>query len=231
MYYLYFIYNQVNNKLYVGITNNTKIRWGRHKSISQSKKLRKQAIHYAIYKYGIESFIFKQVEILDNFKTAVVREIEWIDFLKKEGYQLYNETNGGEGSLGIQKFGSDNPNFGKNMKNYVKEKLLTSRRKLNDQQIKEINELCSSGNYSQTQLSKRFNVSLTQIHRIVNGKSWGNKDHDTILTKKNLTKDEVIQIREMYLSGNYLQKEIADKFNISPNHVSRIILGKKWKII
>ena len=231
MYYLYFIYNKTNNKLYVGITNNLKNRWNRHKSISQSKKLRKQAIHHAIYKYGIESFIFKQVETLNNFKSANHREIEWIDFLKKEGYQLYNETNGGEGSLGIQKFGTDNPNFGKIIKPHVKDQLIKSRRKLNDQQIKQIIDLYSSKNYSQSQLSKQFNVSLTQIHRIVNGKSWGNKDHNTILTKKNLTKDEVIQIREMYLSGKYLQKEIADKFNISPNHVSRIILGKKWKSV
>ena len=231
MYYLYFIYNQINNKLYVGITNNLKNRWSRHKSISQSKKPRKQAIHHAIYKYGLESFVFKRVEILNDFKSAINREIEWIDFLKKEGYQLYNETSGGEGSLGIQKFGSDNPNFGKVIKPHVKDRLLKARRKLNDEQIKEIMDLYSSKNYSQTQLSKQFNVSLTQIHRIVHGKSWGNKKHDTVITKKNLTQDMVIKIREMYSSGNYLQKEIADKFNISPNHVSRIILGKKWKSV
>ena len=229
MYYLYFIYNQINNKLYVGITNNLKNRWNRHKLISQSKKLRKQAIHYAIHKYGIGSFIFKQVETLNDFKIATNREIEWINFLKKEGYQLYNETNGGEGSLGIQKFGPDNPNFGKPIKPHVKDKLLKSRRKLSDQQIKEIINLYSCKNISQTQLSKQFNVSLTQIHRIVNGKSWGNEKRNAILTKKNLTQDTITKIREMYLSGKYLQKEIADKFNISPNHVSRIILGKKWK--
>lgn len=231
MYYLYFIYNQVNNKIYIGITNNIKKRWSRHKSISRSKKLCKQHIHHAICKYGLESFVFKQVEILDDFKTANNREVEWIDFLRKEGYHLYNETNRGEGSLGIQKFGSDNPNFEKAIKPHVKEQLLKARRKLNDKQIKEINDLYSSGNYSQTQLSKQFNVSLTQIHRIVNGKSWGNKNHDTILTKKNLSKDDVIKIKEMYLSGNYLQKEIAIIFNVSPNHISRIVNGKRWKTI
>jgi Mor family transcriptional regulator len=132
---------------------------------------------------------------------------------------------------GKQLFGEANGNFGKEMKPHVKETLLKIRRKLTEEQIQEIIILFNTSNYTQTQLSKQFNVSLTQIHRIVKGKSWGNKKHDEILTKKNLIKEDVIKMREEYNSGKFLQKELAIKYNIKENHVNRIINRKKWKNI
>ena len=193
-YFLYGIYNITNGKLYIGISANCIKRWKSH--LKQSTKTNKQAIHMAIAKYGKDNFIFKQIDECDNWNHACQLEIEWISFLKKEGYHLYNETNGGEGILGykwtkeqrqkmsemnsgsnnpmygIKFFGADNPNFGKPIKQNVKEALLKSRRKLTNQQIKEIIDLYSTNNYSQTQLSKIYNISLTQIHRIIKGKSW-----------------------------------------------------------
>jgi hypothetical protein len=44
--------------------------------------------------------------------------------------------------------------------------------KLTQQQVLEIRELYSSGNYSQKELSKKFQVGTVQIHRIVNNKLW-----------------------------------------------------------
>ena len=242
--------------MYVGITKNTISRWKRHKWDTKSKiQSRKHAIHYAMAKYGFDNFIFKIIETLPNLDVANQREIEWISFLKKEGCQLYNETNGGDGALGhlwtegqkqkasernsgegnpmygVQLFGEANGNFGKEMKPNVKEALIKIRRKLSDEQINEIISLYSSGNYSQTQLSKQFDISLTQIHRIVSGKSWGNKKHDEIITKKNLTHNDIINIKHMYSSGKYTQKELSIQFNCSLAHMNRIINGKKWKNI
>jgi len=253
MYYLYLIYNCKNGKLYVGYTQNPKQRWLRHKSTSRGKLKNRYAIHWALAKYGVDNFIFKVVESVVGQDCAKNREMEWIRILKEYKYQLYNETDGGEGCLGlpwtpehkeymsklmsgagnpmcgVQLFGEANGNFGKEMKPHVKEKLLNIRRKLTDEQISEIRTLFETGKYTQTQLSKQFGVSLTQIHRIVRDKSWGNKKHDSIITKKNLTKEDVIEIRFMYASGNYTQKEIAIKYNCSVTHINRIINGKKWK--
>lgn len=251
--FLYLIYNKLNEKLYVGITNNPKERWRRHRSMSKGDVMRRNAIHWALAKYGVDNFIFKPIEILPDLDAANIREKEWISFLKDMKFQIYNETGGGDGTAGtkwtderklkmsisqsgtgnpmygVQLFGKANGNFGKEMKPHVKEELLQHRRKLNDEQIKEIQTLYLTGKYTQTQLSKQFNVSLTQIHRIVKGKSWGDKKHDAILTKKNMTADDAHMIKTMYATGNYKQKELAEQFSCSANHIYRIISGKKWK--
>lgn len=44
-----------------------------------------------------------------------------------------------------------------------------------------------------------------------------------------LTQDQILQIRHMYMTGEYLQREIGEIFGIHQAHVSRIILGKLWR--
>lgn len=228
-YFVYQIQNKINNKLYIGITINCAKRWRKH--ILQAQHAIKHAIHWAILKYGVDNFIFKEIETCNNWEHACERERFWIKELKSQGVQLYNETDGGDGTLGVRKYGADNPNYGKEMKPHVKQELLKHRRKLTDEQIQEILTLYATGNYTQTQLSKQFDVSLTQMHRVVKGKSWGNKNHDEIITKKNITEEQVKQLKEMYNSGNYTQKELATLFRLSLSHTNRIINRKKWKLI
>ncbi len=196
MFYLYLIYNTINGKIYVGITSNPKTRWMRHKSDANSN--RKQAIHCAIFKYGNDKFIFKVVETIDTWEEANAKEMKWIKSLKENAYQLYNETDGGDGVVGtkwteerkqrmsklnsgegnpmygVQLFGEANGNYGKQMKYHVKETLLKIRSKITKEQVKEICELFATGQYKQSELCKRFNLSPAQISRIVNGKRWKN---------------------------------------------------------
>lgn len=230
MYYVYGIYNKLNGKLYIGATANCEKRWKRHQNMTNPNIKIKHAIHWALIKYGVNNFIFKKIEELNDWKFALQQERTWIKTLKNLGYQLYNETDGGEGSFGVRRYGKDNPNFGKEMKAHVKEELLKHRRKLSDEQIKEIQTLFKTNEYTQSSLAEQFNVSLTQIHRIVRGKSWGDKEHDAIITKKNMTADDARQIKKMYATGNYTQKELAEQFNCTSAHICRIIAGKKWKI-
>jgi len=258
MYILYGIFNILNGKLYIGLTNNLKRRWYEHTKNSKKITAKSYAIHHAIAKYGIKNFILKKIDDAIDLNEANSKEMLWIKELKLNGYQLYNETDGGDGTkgatghkwteeqkqkmsernsgegnpmFGVQLFGEANGNFGKKMKPHVKETLINIRRKLSNDQIQEIISLYTSGNYSQTELSKQYDVSLTQIHRIVNGKSWGDKKHDEIITKKNLTENDVISIRQLYSSGKYTQKELSIKFNCSLTHMNKIINGKKWSNI
>lgn len=227
-HFVYQIQNIINNKIYIGITINCEKRWKRHKLQAHQKN--KYAIHCAILKYGEDNFEFKQIEECINWDKACERERFWILYLKENNYQLYNETDGGEGSFGVRRYGSNNSNYGKKMKPHVKQQLLIHRRKLSDTQILEIKSLYATNNYTQTELSKIYKISLTQIHRIVNGKSWGDKSHDEILTKKNLTIDDVLQIKSLYATGNYTQKELGIKFNCTSSHINRIINGKRWNL-
>lgn len=56
--YVYKITNKINNKCYIGITNNIKKRWSNEKSYPTNPK-RRQVIQEAIHKYGKENFLFE----------------------------------------------------------------------------------------------------------------------------------------------------------------------------
>jgi group I intron endonuclease len=194
MLYLYLIYNTLNGKIYVGITHNPTERWKRHKSDARTNK--KYAIHHAMNKYGNDKFIFKTIEELETRDQANLREVAWIKFLKENSYQIYNETDGGDGTAGtkwtearkqcmsrlnsgsgnpmhgIQLYGEANGNYGKQMKPHVKTTLLQYRAKITKEQVIEIRRLFATGKYRQSELCKMFNLSAAQISRIVNAKRW-----------------------------------------------------------
>ena len=46
--------------------------------------------------------------------------------------------------------------------------------------------------------------------------------------KQKLTPDDAVEIRRMYASGDYLQREIAEVYGVTQHHVSAIIKGRFW---
>ena len=92
MGYIYKIYNNINQKIYIGQTSKSRPtdRWSQHKS--DSKNLRtgdNSALHLAMNKYGVEHFFFEIIEEVDNFALDE-REIFWI---AKENSQVPNGHN------------------------------------------------------------------------------------------------------------------------------------------
>lgn len=254
-YSIYIIFNTVNGKMYVGASKNPTRRWKRHRStsISNYQTAIKCAVHYAIKKYGPDNFIFKVVETGLSFDNAMTREMEWIAALKDAKYQLYNETNGGEGTIGYevseeerkkrsermkgknnyfygrQLSGEANGHYGHKMKPHVKEELLKHRCKLTSQQVKNIKNLYATGNYTQTKLGQLFNISLTQIHKIIHGKQWnGENNKKGPLFKGRISKERVIEIRNKYDSGNYSQADLTREYNLSAAQIHRIVKRKRW---
>ena len=253
IYSIYLIYNTTNGKLYVGQSKDPKRRWKRHKSTAAGP-CQKNAIHWAIKKYGSNKFIFKIVDSNLTLNEANKKEIAWISLLKDLKYQLYNETNGGDGTLGYEVSeeerkrrsermkgennyfygkrlcGPANGHYGHKMKDHVKKELLKHRTKLTDKQVSEIKALYSMREYNQTELSKMYDVSLTQIHRIVHGKRRrGNKNIKGPLTKRQLRKEDVIQMREEYKNSKVTYEDLSKKYGVSIGHISAIINRKKWK--
>lgn len=46
-----------------------------------------------------------------------------------------------------------------------------------------------------------------------------------------LTKEQILEIRELYTTGKYLQRELAKMFYVHQVHISEIITRKQWKHI
>lgn len=96
---VYCIENKINGKKYVGITKGDILRrFKRHKEVAKYKD-KKQHLHKAMLKHGIDNFVIYQIDETDNIEMLYEKEKFWIKKLdtKNNGY---NETDGGEGSFG-----------------------------------------------------------------------------------------------------------------------------------
>ena len=96
MGFIYKITNQINNKVYIGLTTTTiKNRWKEHiGAIGRYKD--KRPLYAAMSKYGIDNFSIEELEECDDLILAE-REIYWIDYYNSY-YNGYNATFGGDGT-------------------------------------------------------------------------------------------------------------------------------------
>jgi|DEB0MinimDraft_6_1074348.scaffolds.fasta_scaffold61299_2 group I intron endonuclease len=108
MGYIYSITNNINNKLYIGLTTeaNPYKRWKRHIYESKNPVYR---IHKAMNKYGTENFKFRVLEECDDNKVKE-REIHYIEKFNSF-HKGYNCTLGGDLSY----------NWGKGITQYTKQ--------------------------------------------------------------------------------------------------------------
>ncbi len=93
---IYKITNKINNKVYIGKTNNSiQQRFKEH--IRDSKKHSNRPLYRAFNKYGIDNFTISMVEEC-NPEVAAEREIYWINYYKSF-HNGYNATLGGDGTV------------------------------------------------------------------------------------------------------------------------------------
>lgn len=104
------ITNLINNKKYIGITNNIQKRWANHKCCNEPT----MAISQAIKKYGANNFKFEV--LLSNVPIDKIDELEK-EYIKKYNTHVsygqgYNISKGGRGFKGIPsvRIGADNAN-------------------------------------------------------------------------------------------------------------------------
>jgi group I intron endonuclease len=139
VFYVYKISNTKNSKLYIGKTNNPKMRWAGH--CSDAKNGRKNyPLYNAMNKYGFDLFKMEIIEECDTEELCFEREIYWIEHyqsnISKYGRQCgYNLSAGGEGAAGyvfteeqlkntsLSKMGEKNHFFGKHHSDEAKAKI------------------------------------------------------------------------------------------------------------
>ena len=101
MGYIYKIENLINHMLYIGQTTQTiEIRQKEH--IEAAKYGHNSVIYRAMRKYGIENFVFTEIEKCDD-SDLDDREIYWISYFDTYN-NGYNSTTGG---CGVQKYNKD----------------------------------------------------------------------------------------------------------------------------
>lgn len=94
MAYIYQIVNDINNKIYIGMTERTlEQRWKEHCRDCHRRDFEKRPLYRAINKYGIEHF---HIELIEETENPQEREKFWIE-QKRTFKNGYNATLGGEG--------------------------------------------------------------------------------------------------------------------------------------
>ena len=95
---IYKITNQINQKTYIGQSNDIERRFSQHKSPYEQKRFSEKPLYKAFAKYGIENFTF---EIIEECSVELLNEREkyWISTLHSLIHQNgYNIIAGGEGN-------------------------------------------------------------------------------------------------------------------------------------
>ena len=93
MYYVYKITNKINNKVYIGKTNNLQKRFNQHVS---KKNKHVSVIKRAIEKYGEENFLFEKIYEHEDESAILIKEYELINSLNTlipNGYNILNRQN------------------------------------------------------------------------------------------------------------------------------------------
>lgn len=82
MFYIYLITNLINNKIYIGQTNDPALRWSQHKHTARKSKvdetIPQQTITRAIKKYGEDNFKFEVIATCKTQEDCNEVEIEMI---------------------------------------------------------------------------------------------------------------------------------------------------------
>ena len=202
------IKNLVNGKMYIGQTENLRGRWTQHKS---NVSILNYPIYGAIRKYGIDKFRFVPLEFFNKREEIDAAEIFWIDLLetrnKKYGYNLKGGgANGKHSTASLLKM-----SFIKIGKRHsLDSKLKMSKSHLGD----------NNPNFGKV-------TPLTIKDKISKSVSLVVKGEDNPRAK--LTQMVVLDIRKEWATGNFLQRELAEKYGVSRAMIGYVVRGDNWK--
>lgn len=204
---IYCYTNKINEKKYVGQTNNVKRRKKQH--IQDSKHNHddaryNQAIHCAIRKYGIDNFSFEILEELINVRQEVVniRETYWIEEKKALAPNGYNLK-----AQGFANKGSNKTRLSVEELDDIRERLI---KKL---PINEIAEL--------------YNLSPSYISQINTGERLNSEEYNYPLQQNRTTKEKYQRIIDLLIISNKSMNWIAQDLGVSRDTVERINRGEQ----
>lgn len=220
--YLYKITNNINQKIYIGITNDYKKRWANH-------GLGNSAISQAIKKYGKENFtfevLFKNVSI-DEIDELEIKQIQKYNSLAPNGYNI---AKGGRYNKGGNKplFGNEN---GHSLLSYEEAKYIKEHR--NEPMYVLYNlysEKISYETFKKVYKNKTYLNIIPTVPEYPNNIQFSSQ----FSSKAKLGYDEVCELREQYYKGIYW-KEAYEKYkNLYPSEIVfwKIYTGRQYSLV
>lgn len=205
---IYIIQNKLNNKIYVGQSNNPTCRWKQHqwRALSAEDK-GKSAIHDALREVGVENFEFTIIGWFEDYNEKEKEYILKYNSLVPNGYNL---TEGGE---------EPPHSYGEEHHNSV----------YNQELVDKIIDALLSRKYSQMEICRFFSVSQQLVTSINRGATHRRKgiEYPIIKTSKYHCNDKVFeQICYLLKHSTCTCAEIGQYFGFSASTVKAINSGR-----
>jgi len=222
---IYKIENKINGKVYIGQTNDFKLRINGHKSNAFNPKSNSYnlPICCAIRKYGWDNFTKIIIETIEDDKGY-----EYVDKRERYYIEYYNSLCDNNG-YNIELGGVGGP---KREKLTYEEKLYMSNI-FTPEEIKDIQNLLILGE-EKIKIREKYYPRLGEsyLDNINSGANFGNEEWDYPLHvykhySVKYTRQEMDEIRKEISEGKFY-KDIHEKWNISQGLLSLINNGKIW---
>ena len=203
IFYIYKYTNLINNKKYIGQTNNLQRRLNEHKSCAFNPKSVNydDKIHQAIRKYGLNNFSIETIEVIkdiDDYDLVNEREAYWIKEEKSLITQWgYNILEGGRNSW---------------------------RSFLTREDVSKIKLLIKSGTpYSIIQ--QKYPISKTFISDINSGKFFFNEIEIYPLCRYRISNEIYDALIEDLIKPEMTFKELAQRYGLGESTVKKFNYG------
>lgn len=239
MHYIYKITNKLNDKIYIGQTNNPDRRWSQHKSAALKNSNDCPKLYNAIRKYGIENF---RLDILINSDSLYyINKLEEQYIINYDSkINGYNISNGGYNTEKSQetKDKISKAHSGINHHYFGKHLSAEHREKISKHHIEYgISVGNKSGMYGKTQTdevkaiiskahlgiprSQEVKDKISKANSGKNNASYGKKGDNGFNCK--ISTKQVIEIREKYLTNNYTYNDLAKEYNCAKCTIGEIV--------
>ena len=209
IHYIYCYTNLINNKKYVGQTNNLERRKKQHIQDSiHCHKGREVSynlpFHAAIRKYGIENFNFEILQTIDTEDSSVVNNLEMQHIQQQQSLAPngYNLTAGGAAAQGLNKT------------------------RLSDEEVKGIIAALKNKEYI-SDIAEKYQLSRSYISDINNGRCLRQINETYPLQQNRITTDEYYQIIDLIKNTNFSLNKIAHYMNRHRDTIEKINKGQQ----
>ena len=218
--YVYYICNIVDERIYVGSTNNMRQRRNKHICLLKKNSHHNLYLQRFYNKHGEDSIYF---EIIYVGVEYIAQEQYHIETNKKQLFNISMDATRPGGWTGHKHT------------NETKRKLSEVRKgkgtKITNEKVIEIKKLLNEG-ITQKDIAKQFNVVESVVCGINRGKYWSNVDVPAGETRENtkLSPNDVKKIK-ILLSQGMTCPDIARSFLVGRTTVQKIKSNKIWKHI
>lgn len=212
-FYIYKCTNLINNKIYIGKSNNPQKRWSRHIYDSKKDKIGSKQLlfHRAIRKYGYQNFSIEILSEYDSDKECLLAEIDFIKSLKSNDISIgYNLTTGGEGVAGYHRTPEEckaisERNSGNKNGMYGKIETLESRKNRGK-------KISKTKNNNKTNIKIISKETIDKLKIAVKEKS-----------SQKLTDEQKDLIVNLYNSELYIKRDLAKQFNVAEKTIIYVL--------